>query len=270
VVTNDPKGIGAFLLAATEMENISNVKLGQGKAVLLDDYFNHETKKDDNGRTIAWHYKWDEWDNGGYSLWGDVFNRLGARTETLSSQPTAENLKGADIYVIVDPDTDKESTDPKYIGPQDVTAIANWVKKGGVLVLMGNDAGNAEFKHFNELAGQFGIQFNEDSFNRVQNDNFVQGRVMVDTQNPVFPNAKTLYLKEVSSLALRPSAKPVLTHNGAVFAATAKFGKGTVFAVGDPWLYNEYTDGRKLPADYENFKAAQELSKWLIGQTNRK
>jgi unsaturated rhamnogalacturonyl hydrolase len=43
-----------------------------------------------------------------------------------------------------------------------------------------------------------------------------------------------------------------------------------VFAVGDPWLYNEYTDGRKLPADYVNFKAAQELSKWLIGQTNRK
>jgi unsaturated rhamnogalacturonyl hydrolase len=93
---------------------------------------------------------------------------------------------------------------------------------------------------------------------------------MVEAQNPVFPNAKTLYLKEVSSLALRSPAKPVLTHNGAVFAATAKFGKGTVFAVGDPWLYNEYTDGRKLPADYENFKAAQELSKWLIGQSNRK
>ena len=48
--------------------------------------------------------------------------------------------------------------------------------------------------------------------------------------------------------------------------ATAKLGKGTVFAVGDPWLYNEYVDGRKLPAEYENYKAAEDLVKWLIKQ----
>ena len=46
--------------------------------------------------------------------------------------------------------------------------------------------------------------------------------------------------------------------------ATSKYGKGSVFAVGDPWLYNEYTDGRKLPVDFENFKAAQDLSRWLL------
>jgi unsaturated rhamnogalacturonyl hydrolase len=32
-------------------------------------------------------------------------------------------------------------------------------------------------------------------------------------------------------------------------------------------LYNEYVDGRKLPADYENYKAAEELVKWLLKQT---
>jgi unsaturated rhamnogalacturonyl hydrolase len=52
--------------------------------------------------------------------------------------------------------------------------------------------------------------------------------------------------------------------------AVAKFGKGTVFAVGDPWIYNEYTDGRKLPADFENFEAAQDLSRWLIEQSRKK
>jgi unsaturated rhamnogalacturonyl hydrolase len=51
-----------------------------------------------------------------------------------------------------------------------------------------------------------------------------------------------------------------------VIIAVAKFGKGTVFAVGDPWLYNEYTDGRKLPADYENSQAAKDLVKWLLGK----
>jgi hypothetical protein len=33
--------------------------------------------------------------------------------------------------------------------------------------------------------------------------------------------------------------------------ATAKYSKGTVFAAADPWVYNEYTDGRNLPAEYE-------------------
>ena len=52
--------------------------------------------------------------------------------------------------------------------------------------------------------------------------------------------------------------------------ATVKHGKGTVFAVGDPWLYNEYTDGRKLPADFQNFQAAQDLTGWLLGQTGKR
>ncbi|MBC7687398.1 MAG: hypothetical protein H7211_04385, partial [Aquabacterium sp.] len=43
-------------------------------------------------------------------------------------------------------------------------------------------------------------------------------------------------------------------------------GKGTVFAVGDPWLYNEYTDGRKIPAEYQTFSAANELVQWLLLQ----
>jgi unsaturated rhamnogalacturonyl hydrolase len=48
--------------------------------------------------------------------------------------------------------------------------------------------------------------------------------------------------------------------------SVAKVGKGTVFAVGDPWFYNEYLDGRKLPSEFENFNAANDLVKWLIRQ----
>jgi unsaturated rhamnogalacturonyl hydrolase len=42
--------------------------------------------------------------------------------------------------------------------------------------------------------------------------------------------------------------------------------KAAVFAVGDPWFYNEYTDGRKLPPEYDNFKAANDLVSWLVKQ----
>ncbi|HYJ90025.1 MAG TPA: glycoside hydrolase family 88 protein [Pyrinomonadaceae bacterium] len=267
VVTNDPKGIGAFMLAATEMES---APLGAGKTVVLDDYFNHETKKDDSGRMVAWHYKWDELDNGGYSLLGDIFNRLGVRTETLSVAPTAENLKGADIYVIVDPDDEKESPKPNFIEQPHIKAISDWVKSGGVLVLMGNDFGNCEFDHFNNLAKEFGIQFNKDSVNHVEGNQFEQGRILIDANNPIFGNLKKVYLKEISTLSLVPPARSIQDWNGNHVMAVAKFGKGTVFAVGDPWIYNEYTDGRKLPADFENFKAAKDLTRWLLEQTRGK
>ncbi len=52
----------------------------------------------------------------------------------------------------------------------------------------------------------------------------------------------------------------------AILLATAKYGKGTVLAVADPWLYNEYTDGRKRPPMHDNFAAGQELVRWLIAQ----
>ena len=86
----------------------------------------------------------------------------------------------------------------------------------------------------------------------------------MNDKNEIFTKAKKLYLKEISTLQLSKTAKPVLTNKGDIIMAVAKVGKGTVFAVGDPWLYNEYVDGRKLPQEFENFKAANDLVKWLI------
>ncbi|MBK5271012.1 MAG: hypothetical protein JJE22_08365 [Bacteroidia bacterium] len=51
--------------------------------------------------------------------------------------------------------------------------------------------------------------------------------------------------------------------------AVAKFGNGTVFALGDPWIYNEYVDGRKLPNSFDNYKAAEVWVQWLIEQTKK-
>jgi unsaturated rhamnogalacturonyl hydrolase len=268
VVTNDAKGVGAFLMAASEMEAAaSRTTAANSKRVVLDYYFNNEYRKDAAGKPQTWHYKWEEMDNGGFSLWGHVFSNLGAKTESLADAPTAQNLKGAAVYIIVDPDTKEETENPHFVEPQHVKAIADWVKAGGVLVLMGNDVGNAEFDHFNTLAKEFGIQFNKDSKNRVQGNNFVEGKITVPAGNPVFKTARTLYLKEVSTLNLTKPAEVILRGEGFDVMAVAKYGKGTVFAVGDPWLYNEYTDGRKLPPEYENYKAAQDLAAWLLKQS---
>jgi unsaturated rhamnogalacturonyl hydrolase len=273
VVTNDPKGVGAFLMASNEMAIADGLALARTRSlrrakstVRLDSFFNNEKKKDANGQLAGWHYKWEEMTNSGFFFWGNVFRNLDAWTQSLDEAPSAVTLKGADIYIIVDPDTKTETEQPNFVEPQHIKAITDWVRAGGVLVLMGNDAGNAEFDHFNQLAKQFGIQFSQDSKNRVQGTDFAMGSVMVDARNPIFKTAKQLYLKEISTLALTPPARPVMQHKGDEIMAVSRLGKGTVFAIGDPWLYNEYVDGRKLPPEFENFKAAKDLSWWLLQQ----
>jgi len=144
--------------------------------------------------------------------------------------------------------------------------ISDWVKKGGSLVLLGNDSGNADLKHFDKLAAVFGIHFNQDSYNKVPGNQFEMGAVYIDASNQIFKSARKIYIKELSTLKIEQPAKAVLSKEGNIIMAVAKYGKGTVFVLGDPWLYNEYTDGRKLPKDFENYKAAEDLVQWLIAQ----
>ncbi len=267
--TNDAKGLGPAIRAALEMEAYERGWSARGKTVLLDDYFNHEIRKSKLGMDEVFHYKIDERLDSGYSIFMNTFRTDGGKTAQLSSAPTVANLAGANVYIIVDPDTDKETANPKFVGPDDVKAISEWVKKGGVLALFANDGQNCELDHFNTLAGAFGIQFKKDRKFEVLNNDYKMGRVMLDSKD-VFPNTKEIYIKEVSTLTVTKPAQSALTVNGDIIMATAKYGKGAVFVIGDPWLYNEYTDGRRLPYEYQNFTAAQDLSKWLIARSKGK
>ena len=264
VIVDDPKGMGAFINAANEMEMLSTLRAAKGKTVLLDYYFNNEWKKDATGRNVRWHYTWEDRSNSGFSLLGDIFNRYGAATKSLDLAPTADRLAGANVYIIVDPDTDKETATPNYINADHAGAIANWVHKGGTLILLTNDRGNADLTNTNILSQRFGITFNEDNFNMVLNNQFAQGAVTTGSNNSVFANAKNLFIKELSTLQLKAPAKAVLTKEGKNIAAIAGYGKGKVFVMGDPWIYNEYIDGRKLPADYDNYTAAEDLVRWSL------
>jgi unsaturated rhamnogalacturonyl hydrolase len=268
VIVNDAKGVGAFIKAAAEMEMIPTMQQGKGKTVLLDYYFNKETMKDITGREIPFHYIWEEMDNNGYSLLGNLFNRYGVQTKGLREAPTEAKLKNASIYFIIDPDWTKENKNPNYIEKAHIDAIYNWVKNGGVLMMFANDSGNVELTRYNQLAGKFGIHFNENkSRNMVKGNDYPTGTINIPAGNPIFKTAKKIYIKEICTLGLTAPAKAVLTDKGDNIIAVAKVGKGTVFAIGDPWLYNEYLDGRKLPAELENYKAAEDLVQWLIKQT---
>jgi len=268
VRTNDFKGYGPFILAALELEKgiyYANPKTGKGKTVGLDYYYNNERRE---GKRF--HYTWEDETFSGFSELGYLFKHAGSIIKPVFTAPTKNALDSLSIYIIVDPDSPAESAMPNYISPKDINEITSWVKKGGVLALFANDSANCEFKNLNLLSEKFGITFNEDSKNRVTGKNFDMGKFDQLPNHPVFKDVKKLYLKEVSTLNLKNNAVPLLSSGKNIFIAYTKYGKGFVFAVGDPWLYNEYIDSRKLPEDFTNYKAAINFVNWLLEKAKKK
>ena len=131
-------------------------------------------------------------------------------------------------------------------------------------MLLGNDSINAEFQHFNALSDAFGIHFQQTLVNPVLKDKFEMGEVRTGHGNPIFQKDYKLFIKELSPLKLTGNAQSMVEKEGKSIMAIVQYGKGRVFALGDPWVYNEYVDGRKLPSEYENFKAAEDWVKWLL------
>ncbi|TDX01110.1 hypothetical protein [Dinghuibacter silviterrae] len=245
---------GALLVAGSAV---------QAQIVTLDYYFNNEWHRDKNGDSVRYHYTWEDKANSGFSKIGDVFTAHGFTLSSLPVAPTVENLRRTSVYIIVDPDTKSESPDPHFISPEDVDVLKNWVRSGGVLILMGNDKGNAEFEHFNTLATVFGIRFNEDCVNHVIGKNHDPGKIPMPGGDSIFKTPLLLYMKDVSSLHVDPPATAAILHGDTVLAATARYGRGTVFAVGDPWIYNEYIDNHNLSPEFQNTQGAEAWVSWI-------
>ncbi len=240
-----------------------------GKVVALDYFFNHELKKDKDGKEFQFHYTWEDKENSGFYELGKLIENMGAGIYEMHNSPTLAELNKTSLYIIADPDTPQETVNPNYISDSAAVEIEKWVKNGGVLALFANDIGNCEFEHLNKLAERFGIHFNEVSRNRLTGTDFYKGKFDKLPDHPIFKNVKSIYLKEISTLKLSSPAEPILTDNNDIIMAGSSYGKGFVFAVGDPWIYNEYYDNRKLPAEYENYKAAKNLFEWLLGKAKK-
>lgn len=232
--------------------------------VLLDNYYNNEWRADSSGGRVRFHYVWHDTTNSGFSILRRIIHGIGAGTDTVCRKPDAQLLQKAAVYIIVDPDTPQETEHPAPMDSLAVDAVAHWVRTGGVLVLLGNDRGNADLGTLSALGSRFGIRFNEDSRNRVIGKAYQTGTFASLPPHPMFRGVRKVYLKEISTLAIVPPARPVFTDSGHVVIASARYGKGLVFAVGDPWFYDEYMDARRLPADYDNAKAAENLFRWLL------
>jgi unsaturated rhamnogalacturonyl hydrolase len=199
--------------------------------VLLDGYHNAETK-------APLHYRWEGTDNGGFSQLGDLLRGLGAQLRTTKTALTAGSLTGVQCLIIVDPDTPKETDSPHYVSESEVKAVAQWVHQGGRLILLGNDKGNAEFYHFNRLAKEFGIEFVEDTIPKMAG----KGILKAEGQGPIFEGSPKFYAVELAPLRLltQSGADVLLSYESTPVMVLVHSGRGLVFALGDPWIYNEY------------------------------
>jgi unsaturated rhamnogalacturonyl hydrolase len=273
---NDAKGVGAYLLAQSEM--IQRERAGEllararGKVVLLDAWFNSQRRKTPAGNEQLFHYKWTDQANSGYSTWAAMFRQYGTRTEMLEHAPRAEDLKDVAVYVIAAPDNLALNPNAHFMDQASADAIEVWVKSGGVLVIMQNDVERADQVHFNLLSDRFGMHFNPVLKQDELNNSYVNTIVPVPAgTGGIFTRDFKALMKQISTITVSEPAKAILRASGTdadgeVVMAVAHVGKGLVFGNVDPWVYNEYTDGRKNPLDAENFAAGQELTRWIVQQ----
>jgi unsaturated rhamnogalacturonyl hydrolase len=203
----------------------------RAQVVALDGFHNDETAQPD-------HYQWEGTRPGGFSEFGKLVAEAGGRTRTIRERQKGDTLRGVDVLIIVDPDTLQESEHPRYIETDEADAIEKWVRAGGRLMLLGNDKGNAEFEHFNQLAKRFGVTFREETYPKVVGKGILRAR----GEGSIFAGGSTVYLVEVAPLAVADPGNVLLADKGTPIMALAPAGKGEVFAIGDPWLYNEYID----------------------------
>jgi unsaturated rhamnogalacturonyl hydrolase len=222
VVTNDPKGIGSFLLASTEMEIIPTANLGRGDSVLLDAWFNSQKRRNAAGVDEYFHYKWSDFSSDGFSLFGHIFRSYGIETKTLYSAPTYDSLKHAQFYIIVSPDIPAKNPDPHYLQSRDADRVARWVKEGGVLILMENDPGNADIKHLDLLSDVFGIHFNDVLSHHAIGHDLAAGRISVSGGGLVFHSPHTLFMKDTCTISVKSPAISLLRDKGNVTAVRLK------------------------------------------------
>jgi len=228
----------------------------------LDNWFNREIHAETGE---PFHYLWSDTEWSGYSRWGEIFISRGAKITTID-RPVASVLKNTDVYIIVDPDTTTESKSPYYILPDDIKAIEKWVRRGGVLAVLANDAPNCELTHLNGLMKRFGITFNHVTLHRVTGDKWEMGACTNLPDHPLFKRVSKIYIKEISDINISGTARAVLTEDGKVLMAENSYGRGYVFAIGDPWIYNEYIDHDRLPESFDNRQAAENLVDLLVGK----
>jgi unsaturated rhamnogalacturonyl hydrolase len=217
----------------------------QKPLVALDCFHNNENSP---------HYTWQLTSVGGYSQFAQLILGLGADTISIRTAMDSTVLAPVAVLIIADPDDSSEAANPNFMTAAEADVLDKWVQRGGSLMLLGNNKGNCDFTHFNLCAAKFGITFNQDT----QAGGSDLGPL---PQHALFTGCDTLHIVGISTQTLAAPAQAVFSTAGNVLISTALKGNGKVFAMGDPWVYNEYINSK------DNKPCVTNVMKWLLGQT---
>ena len=262
----DPASAGARLLAESEAQQASTQAYGQGKTVTMDAWYNARTRINAAGSKEFFAFQWDDQAATGFSFFGEAFKRYGVQLDTLRMAPTAAALRAAQVYFVVAPEASTVGLAAAHgVGKPDGDAIEAWVRDGGVLVLVADNAANADFTQLNLLADRFSMHFDSESRDT---SSAVGDKVVTESTGgtSVFSNAHQISMKNTARLTLGPMAHSALKDGTDSVMAVASLGRGTVLAITNPWLANEYMD-RLASASSDNLLAGIDLAAWLIKQT---
>jgi hypothetical protein len=217
--------------------------------VALAGYHKMETKH-------TGHYRWESSDLGGYSELAGIIHDLGAEVRTISEPLNEGNLKGVTVLLIVAPDTRATTTTPNFISEPESLAVDGWVRNGGHLLLFGNNKGHSEFQQLNRLAAKFGVEFIESTFRDVNGrDDFHPLSV-----SPQLGVGLYGFISGAAPLRIsNPEAEVLMRDVDSAIMVQVLHGKGTVIALGDPWLYNEHI------TDFDNWHLGTNLFYALMG-----
>jgi unsaturated rhamnogalacturonyl hydrolase len=168
VVDQDAKGVGAFLLAGSEMDQpfdsapgpakkglllsskdfrTSQEVSSRGKTALVDAWFNSQTRKNAFGQTEIFHYKWDDDSASGYSLFGRAFQSYGVSARHAARRTHRRRARARQdlrhrLARHPHPRTPTRTTMDK----PSADAIEAWVRNPAAsLMLFSNDRDNTEF-----------------------------------------------------------------------------------------------------------------------------
>jgi hypothetical protein len=211
--------------------------------IALDCYHNTETPL---------HYTWQKVNLGGYSQFAQILLGLGADTSTIATPLDSATLAPVTMLIIANPCDSAMVKSPHLIAAAEIDAVDKWVQRGGKLMCFANNTGHVEFVHYNQLVARFGITFNDTT--QPGGSNF--GPV---PQNAVFSACTTFYIVDMCNLSISSPATSIFTFQGGVLMATAVKGKGVVFAMGDPWVYDEHIAAKN------NVKGVTQVVNWLLG-----
>jgi len=212
----------------------------------------------------------------------DLLQRLAQDFEVRANdQPlTAASLAGVSVVLVSNPSDKAAGTNapPHHFAAHDIAVLTDFVKRGGGLIVMGNQEGhNLEIEDTNKLLRQFGLQFTNlytdakllplpqatPVIGGLRWAYYTGNQVAIEPSHAAKPRALVM-----NDLGVKPAKGP--RDEAGALLAVAEPGRGRVIVVTDAGWVADFALNEKGVADLvlkgqDNWEIFHRLARWAAG-----